>query len=302
VATVNGQAISRVDFDKRLEAGGTQARTTLFQLIQSVLIDQYAAQNHIVISDEQVNKKLDEIKAHYPNGQFASMLQGQGLTEDDARKLLRRQLVINQSIDKNVHVTEADVKAYFDKNRAQFDTPAQIKAKHILVKSKNTADEVEAKLKAGGDFTALAKQYSTDPTTKDHGGELGMFSKGQMVPAFEHAALTQPIGVVGDVVKSPFGYHIIVVEERTPAQVATLDKSADKIREQLTQQQEQLQIPEFLAELRGKANITINDPLLKDALPPPATPPAPNEGTSPAPAASAAPATSAAPVATPTTK
>ncbi len=93
-----------------------------------------------------------------------------------------------------------------------------------------------------------------------------------MVPAFEHAAFTQPLNVVGQPVKSPFGYHVIEVEERKPAQVATVANSGDKIRQLLTQQQEQQQIPEFLAGLRQKANIQIYDTNLKDALPPvPAT-------------------------------
>ena len=92
--------------------------------------------------------------------------------------------------------------------------------------------------------------------------------------------------------KSPFGYHIIVVEEKKPAQVATLANAHDKIKALLQQQQEQQQVPAFLANLRSKANIVVLDSALKDALPPagpvpgagaasPGAAPAPNTSTSP---------------------
>jgi foldase protein PrsA len=168
-----------------------------------------------------------------------------------------------------------------------------------LVADPKTAQTIEDKLKGGADFAALAKQYSTDTSSKDKGGELGFFSKGQMVPAFQAAAFSQKIGVVGPPVKSPFGYHIIVVEETKPAQIATTANSADKIRKLLTQQQQQQQIPTFLSSLRSKANIVVYDDKLKDAIPPAAPPPpataAPAASASGAATAAATAAASAAP-------
>jgi parvulin-like peptidyl-prolyl isomerase len=137
-----------------------------------------------------------------------------------------------------------------------------------------TAEKVEAQLKAGAKFEDMAAKYSTDPSSKIKGGELGFFSKGQMVPAFQDAAFSQPLNVVGPPVKSPFGYHIIEVEEKKPAQIATLASAHDKIKALLTQQQDQQQIPQFLSSLRAKANIQISDDKLKDALPPAAPAPA----------------------------
>jgi parvulin-like peptidyl-prolyl isomerase len=142
-------------------------------------------------------------------------------------------------------------------------------------------------LKAGAKFSDLAQKYSTDPSSKSKGGDLGFFSRNQMVKPFEDAAFSQKIGVVGPPVKSPFGWHIIEVLERKPATVATLANSSDKIRDILKTQQEQQQIPQFMQGLRQKANIVINDDRLKDALPP-----------LPSPAASAAAAASPAPAAT----
>ncbi len=293
VATVNSEKISRADYDAKLEAG-PQGKAIFNQLVQSALIDQYAKDNHVDISDADVTKKEDEIKSKYPPGQFAQILKAQNLSEDDVRRILRQQIVVEKAVSANVKVSDAETKAYLDKNHATLDTAEQVRARHILVADAGKAQEVEAKLKGGAKFEDLAKQYSTDPSSKDKGGELGFFGKGQMVPAFQAAAFSQKIGVVGPPVKSPFGYHIIEAEEKKPATVATLANSGEKIRTLLTQQQDQQQIPQFLAGLRSKAKIEIYDDKLKDALPPvPAAAPS-TDASAAAPAASAAAAPSAA--------
>jgi foldase protein PrsA len=282
VASVNGQAISRADYDTRLEAGPA-GKAALNQMIQGILIEQYAKDNHLDVSDADVKKKEDDIRSKYPPGQFDSFLKAQNLTEADVQRILREQLILEKAVDSQITVSDADVQAYLAKNHRLLDTGEQVRAKHILVPDLKTAQLVEAQLKAGATFESLAAKYSTDPSSKSKGGELGFFSKGQMVPPFEAAAFSQPIGVVGPPVKSPFGYHIIVVEERKPPVVATMANSGDKIRAQLKQTKEQQEIPVFLQGLRAKAKIDIYDPNLKDALPP-AMPPAgaPAGGATPA--------------------
>jgi foldase protein PrsA len=294
VASVNGQKIGRAEYDAKLEAL-PQAKAVLNQMVQGALIEQYARDNHIDVSDADVQKKEDDIKAKYPPGQFESILKAQNLTEDDVKRILRQQATLEKAVSANIKVSDADIKAYLDKNHATLDTSEQVRARHILVADEKTADMIEAKLKAGGNFADLAKQYSTDPSSKAKGGELGFFSKGQMVAPFQDAAFKQPINAVGPPVKSPFGWHIIQVEERKPAHVATLADTSDKIKTILTTQQQQQQMPTFLAGLRSKANIQIYDDKLKDAIPP-AAPPQPS-------ASGAAPAASgAAPAATPADK
>jgi foldase protein PrsA len=293
IASVNGQNISQADFQNKLEST-PQAKSILNQLVQTALVDQYAKDNNVNIPDADVQKREDDIKSKYPAGQFDQILKAQNLTDDDVKKILRQQIVIEKAVDANIKITDADITKYLSANHATLDTAEQVRAKHILVASPALAAEIESKLKSGAKFEDLAKQYSTDPSSKDKGGELGFFSKGQMVPAFQDAAFSQKIGVVGPPVHSPFGYHIIVVEEKKPAQVATLANSKEKIEDILKKQQEQQQFPIFLQGLRAKANIQIFDDKLKDALPPvPAA--APSAATSAAaPASSPAAAPSAA--------
>ncbi|HEY0798084.1 MAG TPA: peptidylprolyl isomerase, partial [Candidatus Baltobacteraceae bacterium] len=293
VASVNGEKISRDDFVTKIEAL-QQAKGVLNQMVQSALIDQYAKANNVTVADADVQKKEDTIRANYPPGQFEQILARQGLTEDDVKKILREQLVIEQAVGKDVHVSDDDIKKFIATNHATLDTPEQARARHILVADLPTAQQVEAKLKSGAKFEDLAKQYSTDPSTKDKGGELGFFNKGAMVPEFEKAAFSQPIGEIGPPVKSPFGYHIIQVEDRKQPTVATFASANEKVREQLKQQQEQTLIPAFLQGLRAKATIEIYDPALKDALPPIVSPAA-TPAAAPAAPASAAPAAKSSP-------
>ena len=298
VATVNGQKITQSQFDKKLESSPT-GRGVLNQMIQTALIDQYAKENNIEPTDAQVSAEEDKVKARYPNGQFEQIIKQQGLTDADVRNIFRQQLVLQQAVAKNVPpVTDAQIKDYFNRSHALLDKPEQVRARHILVPDLKTAQTVEGKLKSGGDFTALAKQYSTDPASKDKGGELGWFGHGQMVAPFDQAAFSLPIGKVSQPVKSPFGYHIIQVEEKKPAIKATLAGSTDQIRTMLQQQAQQQQIPVFMQELRSKATITVSDPRFSEL----ANAPAAASSAAPAAAASAAPApsTAASPAGSPT--
>jgi foldase protein PrsA len=279
IATVNGQSISKADFDSKLE-GSPAAISTLQQMVREVLIEQYAQKNNITVTDADIAAREDQIKQNFPPGSWDDMLKARGLTEDDVHKLLRDQIIIDKAVGKNVNVSDAQIKSYFDKNHAAFDKPEELQARHILVADLKTAQKVEADLKAGKDFATEAKTYSIDPGSRDKGGELGLFRRGQMVPAFDKAAFSQAVGVIGPPVKSPFGYHVIQVEKRIPGVQATLANSRDKIADMLRQQQEAPFIQPFLTDLQNKANIQISDPRFAAAFP------------SPVPAGSAAPASS----------
>ncbi len=295
VAAVNGQAISRADFDHKLESSPA-AKQVLNQLVQQQLLDQYARDKKIDATQAEIDKKKDETKARMQPGQFDQVVKTQGLTDADLNQIFKQQVVIEKAVAPQIHVSESDIKAYFDKNRALFDKPAQVRARHILVADQARAKEVLAKLKAGGSWDALAKQYSTDPASKDKGGELGFFGRGQMVGPFQDAAFGAKVGQIVGPVKSPFGYHIIQVEEKKPAQPASFASAHDTIKTQLTGQQQGTVVPAFLQKLRSDAKIDVYDDRYKDLFPPPiATPAAATAAPAPASAApaSAAPASAA---------
>jgi len=138
--------------------------------------------------------------------------------------------------------SDDEIKAYYDEHRDdRFTAPEEVRARHILIKLPPAADEkaraaartkaedVLAKVKKGADFAKLAQDVSEDPGTASKGGDLGLFSRGHMVPAFDAAAFALEPGAVSDVVETPFGFHIIKVEEKLPGGQKPLDAVRDEI-------------------------------------------------------------------------
>ncbi|HEU5350918.1 MAG TPA: peptidylprolyl isomerase [Terracidiphilus sp.] len=131
--------------------------------------------------------------------------------------------------------TQDQIEQYYTAHQSDYQVPEQARARHILIAVPPTADAkadaaakakaetVLKQLKAGGSWEALAKKYSDDPGSKNQGGDLGFAQKGRMVPAFDHAIFSQPIGEV-DIVKTQFGYHVVQVEARKPAHVQALNE------------------------------------------------------------------------------
>jgi foldase protein PrsA len=143
IVSVNGENVTKADLDQRLEASQS-GKQLVSQIVQGDLIDQYAKANNITVSDADVAKKEDEIRAKYPPGQFEQILKNQGLTEDDVKRILRQQIIIEQAVGASTTVSDAQVKAFWDKNHGMYDRPAQVRARHILLPDLKTAEMVEA--------------------------------------------------------------------------------------------------------------------------------------------------------------
>ncbi len=156
-------------------------------------------------------------------------------------------------------VTEAEAKKFYDERAAQMATEEEVKASHILVKDEAKSKEVAKKLIDGGDFAALAKEFSEDPGSKDKGGELGFFGRGQMVKEFELVAFTMQKGETSQPVKTQFGYHIIRVDDRRKKEPPKFDDVKKEILERMGQQKkiEEAQV------LRAKAKVDYVDPDVK---------------------------------------
>ena len=179
--------------------------------------------------------------------------------------------------NKDVTISDQEIKDYYDKNKETMGEQEQLKARHILVKDEAKAKDLFAKLQANpNDFEKLAKENSEDPGSKDKGGMLEPFGKGVMVPEFEKAAFAAKVNDIIGPVKSEFGYHIIQVLEQKQAKVPTLDEVKDKITKTLKQQKAK-PMQDLMNELYAKEKITINKDGYKDILNPP-TPQAPASG------------------------
>ncbi|WFS22213.1 peptidylprolyl isomerase [Rhizobium rhododendri] len=158
-------------------------------------------------------------------------------------------------------VTDAEVKARYDKEVAALPKQEEVHARHILVKTEDEAKEVIKELEAGKDFAEVAKEKSTDPNKSD-GGDLGYFQRGRMVKEFDDAAFSMPVGTYSKTpVKTDFGFHVIKVEDKRDAPPPPFDQVKDQVK-QLVMRDKYL---ELLKTAKAASKVEISDPALAKA-------------------------------------
>ncbi|MBA7606990.1 Foldase protein PrsA [subsurface metagenome] len=223
-------------------------------MIIEILIEQKAKEQNITVKPEEIDKEIDELKPTAEN------LSKMGMTIEELRQQVERQILMEKIVSKAVIVTEKEIRDHFERYKANFAKPEEIKASHILLRTEVEAKAILSQLKAGADFAELARRESIDPTTKEEGGDLGFFSRGKMIPAFEEAAFALEVGEFSEVVETPYGYHIIKVYEKKPAQEPNLELVREEIRKTLTEQKTLTTRSNLLQNLREEAKIEIRLP------------------------------------------
>jgi peptidyl-prolyl cis-trans isomerase C len=173
------------------------------------------------------------------------------------KKYWQRRALRDEYFERSIEssIGEGLAKGIYEDKVKMLPVAEEVKARHILVGSEAKAKELAEKIKAGGDFAVLAKENSTDPGSKDKGGLLGYFSKGQMVPEFDSAVFAMKAGDISKPVKSKFGWHIIKVDDRRKKAAPTFDEVKGHIMGSLVQSKAQ----EVAATLREKASIKYVD-------------------------------------------
>lgn len=224
-------------------------------LLEQVVIEQ-VLENNYKVTDEEIDEQFNSVKDQYGDS-FEAILAQNGLTEDTFRDNVRFQL-LQEKATKDVEVSDKEIEDYY--NQAKYE----LNARHILVADEETANTVLEKLKAGEDFAALAKEYSTDGSASN-GGELGWFTVGSMVPEFNDAAYALEINEISEPVKSEYGYHIIqVTDKREVKDYGTLEEKKDEIKDAIATQKGDFTAK--ITELLKDADIEIKDEDLKAAL------------------------------------
>ncbi|WP_099187253.1 peptidylprolyl isomerase [Tepidibacter mesophilus] len=158
----------------------------------------------------------------------------------------------------NVKVEEKEAKEFYENNKDQFKSPEGVQASHILVEDEAAAKKILDEINNDLSFEEAASKYSKCPSN-ERGGDLGFFSKGQMVPEFENAAFSMEKGQVSEPVKTQFGYHIIKLTDKKEPQTKSFDEVKDNIYGQLIHKQQQVTYFEKVEELKSTYNVTINE-------------------------------------------
>jgi peptidyl-prolyl cis-trans isomerase C len=248
-------------------------RQILDNLIDRELLLQEAKARKMSVPSQELDAELDQLVKRFPSKEaFDEALKAQNISLEALKKdmegqMLRRRLMKQEVFDK-VSVNPNDYQTFYQKNKDKYVEEEQVRARHILIKvpqGAEPADEQKLKTRAadalkrakkGEDFAELARQFSEDGT-KDKGGDLGFFRRGQMVAEFEDAAFALQPGQVSELVRTPFGYHIIKVEEHKPSRALSFEEAQEQVKEDVRREQIYARYQEYVAELRHKARIEI---------------------------------------------
>jgi parvulin-like peptidyl-prolyl isomerase len=211
-------------------------------LVQREEYSQKAKALGVVVTNKQLNDRMDQIKKQYFGGsdkRYRAGLKQQGFTDQQVRDDQRSALISDALIARaglSAKVPLSEIRAYYDQHTQNYSTPQTRVVRHILVKSKSLADKLYKQVVAGANFAALAKKYSIDPGTRSLGGELTI-TRGLTVKPFDTAAFSLRTGQVSKPVHSQYGWHIIKAEKPAkPRQVTPFAKVEAAIRQQLIQQ------------------------------------------------------------------
>ncbi len=183
--------------------------------------------------------------------------QKSGIKEDPEMKRkieeFKNELILDKYLKSklgNIKVNDDEAKAYYEKHKDEFTTPKEVRARHILVKTQKEAEKIYQELKKGADFAQLAKKYSIDKASAQKGGELGFFTQGDMVKAFSQVAFSLKPGEISKPVKTPFGYHIIQVEEVKPPHQKSFKEVKEEIKKKLLQEKQQAAFDKLVAQIK----------------------------------------------------
>jgi len=291
IAEVDGSKLTRAQLDRELkmklqEMQGkipaekmTQATASLRKelvndfIIRTLLLNE-VNRRKIVATDKEIAERMNIMKESLPAGTtMEEFLKKSGISSEQLRQEITLGIRINKLVNtaKTAKATPSDkeISQFYKENKEKFRAPEAVHARHILVaktagedeKAKTAkrekAENLRKQLLGGTDFAAVA-QANSDCPSKGQGGDLGTFSKGQMVKPFEDAAFSQKKNEIGPVVETDFGYHIIQVIDHQPSKIQSLDKGTKlKISAFLQQKKKYEAFNEIMQQLKAKAHIVI---------------------------------------------
>jgi parvulin-like peptidyl-prolyl isomerase len=241
----------------------------------------------VKIDSEVVEKAFKGVMEPYKNKEdFQKALKARGLTEDELKNSIEVDLIAKKLIDDQVRgkikITDEDVKKYYESNQKKFFRPEAYRARHIFIsifppeliastpvnelkarkeeldkEAKKKIEDIQKELKAGSNFEELAKKYSHDSASAPNGGDLDYIYKGVFDPAFDEAIAKMKVGGISKVVNTPYGYHIIKLNETKPAEQATFAEMEESIQKHLFMERAQKKVEIYLQGLRKKAKIEV---------------------------------------------
>jgi peptidyl-prolyl cis-trans isomerase SurA len=273
VAVINNDAITIIQLDKALaaEAGMPaldERRQVLERLIEESLIRQRAAEIGLTVSDDEVEAAVQDVlrQNRLTKEQLDAALSQQGISPDDYRQSLRRQILrfklVGREVQSLIEVSSREIQDYYAANRAAYSDAATIELQHLSFPLAGQDKKVQeergkaalAALRAGKDFASVLAAAVEDGAD---GGEMGSLDLEDLTPAFAAAVKDLPIGGSSELIASDQALHLLVVTNRTPGKVRPLDEVRDEIRGKLAEQKRSTATKDWLEGLKKKAHIEV---------------------------------------------
>ncbi len=237
------------------------------RIIVNQVLQNEAEKSGLAVSDAEVDERWNQLADRFPSEEaLEERLRKAGKTKQGIRDQIRKNLLMRNFVEQRIgplEVSEEEAEAYFEKNKKEYSTPEQVRARHILLRDDTGAESeirsLKTKLDEGADFEEMAKKHSEGPSA-EKGGDLGFFSREKMDPDFTEVAFNLDVGEVSDPVKTQFGYHLIKLIERKQAQPANYETSKGEVKKKLEQQKRQRKIKQLLSELIQRTQVTVSVP------------------------------------------
>ena len=277
VATVNGTAISaealrrelalaRAGDGEELPLTDALRRRTAEDLVERTLLLAEAERRGVGAPPAEVERAFEELRAQYPGDAFEAELAKEELGPGDVKARLADQLTVARlfetAVFPDVAVTEEAARRHYEEHAADFEQPAQVRALHIVTRSRDEAEKAHAELRRRPKtFAEVARRVSISPEGRE-GGDLGWFGRDSGMPEVFDACFDLPVGRLSSVVPSPYGFHLFKVLERRPARRRPFAEVREEIARGLLRDARAKAQDDFVAELRSKAQITIDDAAL----------------------------------------
>lgn len=241
------------------------------EFIMRTIVSDEVAKRKIQATDKEIKETTDHILASLPPGKKLDVFMKENkISREDIALGIKVKKMVAQDLEKRAKPSEKEIAKFYDDNKDKFTIPESVHVRHILIAFKDGDDEkikAEKKTKIenlrnqiadGADFADIARKNSDCPS-KDTGGDLGEIQKGQTVKPFEDAAFSQEKNVVGPVIATDFGYHIIQVLEHNQEKTTALAEVKDRISSFLEQQKQSESFSALVTKLRKNAKIVLND-------------------------------------------
>jgi len=255
VASVGDEVITKEELTNTLME--LYGQTTLQSLIDNKVIELEAEKQNISVSEKEIDKELQSYMESFGGeDSFNLALEQSGGTLEQVKSEIENYLKLKKLLEPEIEITEEEMKNYFEENKELFNQEEQVKASHILVEDEATAKKVSKKLASGEKFEELAKEYSTDTSNAEQGGDLGYFAKGEMVEEFEKAAFSLDVGKISDPVKTDYGYHIIKVTDKKAAKEANYKDHQAEVKERILEEKMETEYSTWLEKKKEEYEIS----------------------------------------------